>query len=85
MKFYFSYKKSLKKQFYRISANSFRGNYSFLNLALCKSAEIIPGRKLFKGGNYLRKYGISKMLLSLKMALMPSLNETNKSHWLRRK
>ena len=47
---------------YRISANSFRGNYSLLNLALCtvtlhKSAETIQGRKLFKGGNYLRKYG----------------------------
>ena len=46
---------------YRISANSFRGIYSFFNLALCtvtvhKSAETIQGRKLFKGGNYLRKY-----------------------------
>ena len=50
--------------YYRISANSFRGNYSFLNLALCtvtftvhKSAETIQGRKLFKGGNNSRKYG----------------------------
>jgi hypothetical protein len=25
-----------------------------------KSAETIQGRKLFKGGNYSRKYGISK-------------------------
>ena len=34
---------------YRISANSFHGKYSFLNLA--KKAETIQGRKLFKGGN----------------------------------
>jgi hypothetical protein len=33
---------------YRISANSFRGNYSFLNLTY------IQVRKLFKGGNYSR-------------------------------
>ena len=46
---------------YRISANSFRGNYSFLNLTLCtvtfdhstyrcgnySREEIIQGRKLF--------------------------------------
>ena len=35
---------------YRISANSFRGNYSFLNLALCtvtKGVETIQGQKLF--------------------------------------
>ena len=51
---------------YRIAANSFRGNYSFLNLTLCtvtfahstyRDAETIQGRKLFKGGNYSRKYG----------------------------
>ena len=54
------------KSRYRISANSFRGNYSFLNLTLCTvtkvtvhtGAETIQGRKLFKGGNYWRKYGI---------------------------
>ena len=52
---------------YRISANSFRGNYSFLKLALCtvatvhKSAETIKGRKLFKGGNYLQKYGMTTL------------------------
>ena len=34
---------------YRISANSFRGNYSFFG---SWSAESIQGRKLFKGGNY---------------------------------
>ena len=44
---------------YRISANSFHGNHSFLNLTLCTvtfdhSAETIQGRKLFKGGNYSR-------------------------------
>ena len=58
---------------YRISSNSFRGrNYSFLNLEIQRSqyirpkvtvhkgAETIQGRKLFKGGNYMRKYGIQK-------------------------
>ena len=50
---------------YRISANSFRGNYSFLNLtlrtkvAVHTGGETIQGRKLFKGGNYTRKYGMS--------------------------
>ena len=41
-------KENLTKEFiYRISANSFRGNYSFLNLALwTKSAETIQGLKL---------------------------------------
>jgi hypothetical protein len=40
--------------------NSFRGNYSFLDLTLCEhtGAETNQGRKLFKGRNYLRKYGI---------------------------
>ena len=55
---FFRLRSSLK---YCISANSFRGNYSLLNLALCvtvhKSAETIQGRKLFKGGNYFQKYG----------------------------
>ena len=52
-----------------ISSYSFRGNYSFLNLEIQRSqnirpkvtvhkgAETIQGRKLFKGGNYMRKYG----------------------------
>ena len=55
---------------YRISSYSFRGNYSFLNLEIQRSqyirpkvtvhkgAETIQGRKLFKGWNYMRKYGI---------------------------
>ena len=55
---------------YRISSYSFRGNYSFLDLEIKRSqyirprvtvhkcAETIQGRKLFKGGNYVRKYGI---------------------------
>ena len=41
----------LMKTMYRISANSFRRNYSFLNLALCTvikgHAETIQGQKLF--------------------------------------
>ena len=57
---------------YRISSYSFRGNYSFLNLEIQRSqyirpkvtvhkcAETIQGRKLFKGGNYRRKYGIKR-------------------------
>ena len=53
------------------SSYSFRGNYSFLNLEIQRSqyirptkvtvhkgAETIQRRKLFKGGNYMRKYGI---------------------------
>ena len=48
----------------------FRRNYSFFNLEIQripyirpkvtvhKCAETIQGRKLFKGGNYMRKYGI---------------------------
>ena len=54
---------------YRISSYSFHGNYPFLNLEIQRSqyimpkvtvhkcAETIQGRKLFKGGNYMRKYG----------------------------
>ena len=62
---------SLPRKFkYRISSYSFRGNYSFLNLetqrsqyirpkvTVQKGAETIQGRKLFKGGNYMRKYGM---------------------------
>ena len=29
-----------------------------------KGAETIQGRKLFKGGNYMRKYGMWKMFMS---------------------
>ena len=62
---------TLKFTYYRISSYSFRGNYSFLNFEIQRSqyirpkvtvhkgAETIQGRKLFKGGNYMRKYGIS--------------------------
>ena len=60
-----------QKLTYRISSHSFCENYSFLNLDIQRSqyirpkvtvhkgAETIQGRKLFKGGNYMRKYGIS--------------------------
>jgi hypothetical protein len=41
---------------YRISANSFRGKYSFLKVEIQRS-QYINVRKLFKGGNYSRKYG----------------------------
>ena len=55
---------------YRISSYSYRGNYYFLNLEIQRSlyimpkvtvhtcAETIQGRKLFKGGNYVMKYGM---------------------------
>ena len=39
-------KVEMVKDIYRISANSFRGNYSFLEVGV---------RKLFKGGNYSRE------------------------------
>jgi hypothetical protein len=54
---------------------SFRGNYSFLNLYIQRSqyirpkdtvhkgAESIRGRKVFKGGNYMRKYGMLKAFI----------------------
>ena len=42
---------------YRISSYSFRGNYSFLDLDIQRS-QYINVRKLFKGGNYMRKYGM---------------------------
>ena len=62
-------KKFLQICTHRISSYSFRGNYSFLNLEIQRSqyikpkvtvhkcGETIQGRKLFKGGNYMRKYG----------------------------
>ena len=57
-------------RFFNLKKNGFRGNYSFLNLEIQRSqyikpkvtvhkcVETIQGRKLFKGGNYLRKYGM---------------------------
>ena len=45
-----NYRKHWKS--YRIPAKSFRGNYSFLNLALC-TAETIQGRKLFAEIRYI--------------------------------
>ena len=44
-----------KVHMYRISANSCRDNYSFLEAL---DATTIQGRQLFKGGNYSRKYGM---------------------------
>ena len=63
---------------YCISSYSFRGNYSFLkleiqrsqyirpNVTVHKGAETFQGRKLFKGGNYMRKYGICTFGFGLK-------------------
>ena len=42
-----------KEDKYRISANSFRGNYSFLKVGV---------RQLFKGGNYSREETINLLL-----------------------
>ena len=53
---------------YRISSYSFRGNYSFLDLEIQRSLYIRPKvtvRKLFKGGNYMRKYGMLNFVLLL--------------------
>ena len=54
---------------YRISANSFRVNYSFLNLTLNMYCDLwsqhIQVWKLFKGGNYSRKYGMQKICKAL--------------------
>ena len=64
---------------YRISSYSFRGNYYFLNLEIRssqyirpkvtvhKGAETIQGRKLFKGGNYMRKDGSEKIMISIEL------------------
>ena len=41
-----------KKYRYRISANSFRGNYSFLNLTLCT---VTFGNSTYRCGNYSRE------------------------------
>ena len=57
---------------YRISANSFRGNYSFLKLSLFTvtfdlyfiNLNSCQGRKLFKGGNYSRKYGMYNLFFT---------------------
>ena len=58
---------------YRISSYSFHVNYSYLNLEIQRSqyirpkvtvhkcAETIQWRKLFKGGNYMRKYSTCKV------------------------
>ena len=48
------YSNSPKTIEYRISVNSFRGNYSFLKLALFTVTFDIKVRKLFKVGNYSR-------------------------------
>ncbi len=41
-----------RKKKYRISANSFRGNYSFLNLTLCT---VTFGHSTYRCGNYSRE------------------------------
>jgi hypothetical protein len=77
---------------FKIRVSKFRGNYSFLNLEIQRSqyirpkvtvhkgVETIQGRKLFKGGNYMRKYSIlfaiileACDLLKLVMAFCPIL------------
>ena len=84
--FNFHYINFLRLHFveYCISSYSFRGNYSFLSFEIQRShyispkvtvhkgAETIQGRKLFKGGNYMRKYGIWQ-----KMNIAPRKFEKN--------
>ena len=67
---------------------SFRENYSFLNLEIQRSqyirpkvtvhkcAETIQGRKLFKGGNYMRKYSKSYLVCSLVLHPLSIVPET---------
>ena len=89
----FSSKRNL---IYRISSYSFRGNYSFLNLEIQRSqyirpkvtvhiyGETIQGRKLFKGGNCMRKYGNweNKQLAVVKPFVMANQgNFGNKILW----
>ena len=55
---------------YRISSYSFRGKLFFSEFGnpkviVHKCAETIEGRKLFKGGNYMRKYGKFFLVLLL--------------------
>ena len=62
---------SVGSTLYRISSYSFCGNYSFLTLALCIMycdlwSQYINVRKLFKGRNYMRKYGIYFLIISLR-------------------
>ena len=42
-----------------------RSQYIGPKVTVHKCAETIQGRKLFKGGNYIRKYGILSVLSSL--------------------
>ena len=64
----------MQELIYRMTANSFRGNFS---LTLCTvtlvtvhtGVETIQGRKLFKGGNYSRKYGTYYLLGNDKVSI----------------
>ena len=47
-----------------IYSYNFSRNYSFLNLEIQRS-QYIKVRKLFKGGNYVRKYGIYSLELPI--------------------
>ena len=53
---------------YRISANSFRGNYSFLNLTLCT---VIFGYSTYRCGNYSREETIQgrKLFAEIRYAI----------------
>ena len=50
--FEFSRWKKIRPNMYRISANSFRGNYSFLNLSLCT---VTFAYSTYRCGNYSRE------------------------------
>ena len=79
------YDVEIRVKMYRISSYSFRGNSSFLNFeiqrlqyirpkgTIHKGAETIQGRKLFKGGNYSRKYGKYKLWTLLKFWMSPKI------------
>ena len=52
LKIFLGFKNKQTKIIYRISANSFRGNYSFLNLTLCTVTFV---HITYRCGNYLRE------------------------------
>ena len=63
---------SALKRNYRISANSFRGNYSLLNLALCTVTFV---HSTYRCGNCSRKYGMLTLIIYSRFRIWPK--ETN--------
>ena len=68
----------LKFSEYRISANSFRGNYSFLNLTLCS---VTFGHSTYRCGNYSREETIEgrKLFVEIRYITFHTQNQKSKS------